>query len=74
MEFHRWNKREVQSIGSPKDNLDRILVDPLLKIVHNRGIAEGARTGRELMEISWFMPISVSLCACLLPPVVARAT
>jgi hypothetical protein len=59
MEFHRSNKREVQSSGSPKDNLSRILVDLLLKIFRNRGIAEGEKTGRGLIEIPWFMLVYV---------------
>jgi hypothetical protein len=50
---------EVRSSGSPKDNLNRILVDPLLRIFHNRGIAEVATTGKGPTEISWFLPVFI---------------
>jgi hypothetical protein len=43
---------EARSSGSPKDNLNRPLVDLLLKIFHNRGIAGEEKTGRVLIEIS----------------------
>jgi hypothetical protein len=53
---------EVQSIGSRNDNLGRILVDPLPEIFHNRGIAGGARIGRGMTKLSWFMPMLLAFC------------
>jgi hypothetical protein len=43
---------EARSSGSPKDNLNKTLVDLLLRIFHNRGIAGEEETGRVLIEIS----------------------
>jgi len=48
---------EARSSGSPKDNLNRTLVDLLLRTFHNRGIAGEEKTGRVLIEISWFVPV-----------------
>jgi hypothetical protein len=48
---------EARSSGSPKDNLNRTLADLLLRIFHNRGIAGEEKTGRVLIEISWFVPV-----------------
>jgi hypothetical protein len=43
---------EARSSGSPRYNLNRTLVDLLLKMLHNRGIAGEEKTGRGLIEFS----------------------
>jgi hypothetical protein len=57
--FHKLNKTEVQSSGSPKGNPDRSPVVPPLKIFHNRGIVEVVKIGEVFQSGNAFIYIYV---------------